>query len=165
LIFIATGTQVNGFDRLIAAVDALLAEGILQEETVAQIGHGNYIPRHMTYKAFMDKDEYDANVEKADLIISHGGTGALVGALKKGKQVIAVPRLKMYHEHLDDHQKQITGVLSQQGYLLQVTDMAELGDAIRQLKAHPITKQYDIPSRVLPIIEEKLAEWFGDKQV
>ena len=45
--------------------------------------------------------------EKADMIITHGGTGAIMGAVKKRKKVIAVPRLERYGEHVDDHQIQI----------------------------------------------------------
>ncbi len=40
-------------------------------------------------------------------MITHGGTGAIIGAVKKGIKVIAVPRLAQYGEHVDDHQIQL----------------------------------------------------------
>ena len=46
-------------------------------------------------------------MEKANIVITHGGTGAIIGAVKKGKKVIAVPRLAKYGEHVDDHQLQL----------------------------------------------------------
>jgi len=33
--------------------------------------------------------------------------GAIIGAIKKGKKVIAVPRLAKCGEHVDDHQVQL----------------------------------------------------------
>ena len=44
---------------------------------------------------------------KAYIVITHGGTGAIIGAVKKEKKVIAVPRLAKYGEHVDDHQLQL----------------------------------------------------------
>jgi UDP-N-acetylglucosamine transferase subunit ALG13 len=42
--------------------------------------------------------------------------------LKKGKKVIACPRLEKYEEHVDDHQLQITEVFSEEGYILLFND-------------------------------------------
>ena len=33
--------------------------------------------------------------------------GVIIGAVKQGKKVIAVPRLASYGEHVDDHQVQL----------------------------------------------------------
>lgn len=91
-----------------------------------QIGGSDYVPQHFEYERFLSPDRFASLMEEADLIISHAGTGALVGALKKHKQVIAVPRLAAFHEHIDDHQTQISGVLRDEGYLYEVLDMAQL---------------------------------------
>ncbi len=148
------GTQIYQFDRLTKKLDELVEAGIIQDEIVAQIGSADYLPRHYFYKKFMDADEFKSYQEKADLIISHGGTGALIGALKLGKQVIAVPRLAEFHEHVDDHQTQISGVLAKEGYLREVLDMEKLGETIRQCYTDPIVKKYDRPSNVLQIITD-----------
>lgn len=52
-------------------------------------------------------DEFSNEMEKANIVITHGGTGAIIGAVKKGKKVIAVPRRAKYGEHVDDHQLQL----------------------------------------------------------
>ncbi len=152
MIFVCLGTQIYQFDRLTKKLDELVAEGVIKDEIVAQIGAGEYLPQNYTYKKFMDADEFKANQEKADLIIAHGGTGALIGALKLGKQLIAVPRLAKYGEHVDDHQLQISGVLAKEGYLREVLDMDELADVIKQCRENPIVKKYDRPSNVLNLI-------------
>ena len=46
-------------------------------------------------------------MKSSTLVITHGGTGAIITAVKAGKKVIAVPRLAQYGEHVDDHQLQL----------------------------------------------------------
>src|SRR5690554_3905974 len=103
-------------------LDELIEQGSITETVFAQIGQSSYIPKFYDYERFMDVEKFKEYQRKADLIISHGGTGALIGALKLGKQVIAVPRLAKYGEHTDDHQTQVAGVLAEEGYLRCVLD-------------------------------------------
>lgn len=161
MIFVCVGSRDYQFNRLLKALDELVAEGKLKDEIVAQTGLSEYEPKHYTWYRYLDQDVFKDYQRRADLIISHGGTGALVGALKMGKQVIAVPRLAQYGEHIDDHQTQVCGALAGEGYLRQVLDMKDLGDVIAECKREPIIKKYDKPSNVLPLIEAQLEKWFG----
>jgi len=70
------------------------------------------------------------------------------------KSVIAVPRRGEYNEHIDEHQLQISGVLSDEGYLRQVINIKDLGDMIEECKENPITKMYNRTSNVMNIINE-----------
>lgn len=107
-IFITLGSQKFQFNRLLKAVDELCEKEIISAEDVfAQIGYSDYCPRYYIYKNFLDRDEFANEMGKADIVITHGGTGAIIGAVKKGKKVIAVPRLAKYGEHVDDHQLQL----------------------------------------------------------
>ena len=107
-IFITLGSQKFQFNRLLKAVDELCEKGTIEAEDVfAQIGYSDYLPKNFNYKKFLDRDEFSREMEKADIVITHGGTGAIIGAVKKGKKVIAVPRLAKYGEHVDDHQLQL----------------------------------------------------------
>lgn len=103
MIFVTLGSQKFQFNRLLKAVDELQTD----EEIFAQIGYSDYKPQNYKYKEFLDREEFAAWEEKADIVITHGGTGAIIGAVKKGKKVIAVPRLAKYGEHVDDHQIQL----------------------------------------------------------
>lgn len=161
MIFVCVGSRDYQFNRLLKALDELVAAGTLTDEIVAQTGLSEYEPKHYTWHRYLDQDVFKDYQRRADLIISHGGTGALVGALKMGKQVIAVPRLAQFGEHIDDHQTQVCGALAGEGYLRQVLDMKELGDTIELCKNDPIIKKYDKPSNVLPMIEAQLEKWFG----
>ena len=55
----------------------------------------------------MDRNLFAETMDRCDIVITHGGTGVIIGAVKKNKKVIAVPRLKEYGEHVDDHQLQL----------------------------------------------------------
>ena len=109
MIFVCVGSRDYQFNRLLEALDELAAAGRITDEIIAQTGSSEYEPKHYTWYRYLDQQVFKDYQQKADLIISHGGTGALVGALKLGKQVIAVPRLAKYAEHIDDHQTQVCG--------------------------------------------------------
>lgn len=156
MIFVCVGSREYQFNRLLKKLDELVGEGKITDEIIGQIGGSEYEPQNYKWHRFMDRDEFQNCRIKADLIISHGGTGALIGALKLGKQVIAVPRLARYGEHIDDHQTQITGVLAGEGYLREVRDMDTLEEVIRLSQTNPITKRYNRPSNIIALIEDFL---------
>lgn len=158
MIFVCLGSREYQFDRLLRRVDEIAAGDLVDDSFYAQIGQSTYLPKHFDYVRFMDVDEFKQYQGKASLVISHGGTGALIGALKQGKQVIAVPRLAEFHEHTDDHQIQVSSVLEELGYLKMVLDLEELPAAINDLLAHPITKRYDRPSNVLDIVADYIKQ-------
>lgn len=116
LIFITTGTQKFQFDRLLEAMD-IFAEKHKEWTYMAQSGACTYQPKHITCKPFMDRIEFNDMIEKANVIVTHGGTGVIINAIKKEKKVIAVPRLAEYGEHVDDHQKQLIEAFEIKGYI------------------------------------------------
>ena len=163
MIFVSTGSRKFQFDRLLKALDELVEQGVIREPVFAQIAESSYIPQNYEYKRYLSPEEFSKYQNDAALIISHAGTGALIGALKKGKQLIAVPRLAKYGEHSDDHQTQVAGALESEGYLRVVLDMNDLGAVIQKCAEDPIKKKYDKPSNIIPIIEKQIEEWFCEE--
>lgn len=106
MIFITLGSQKFPFNRLLKKMDEMVENGF-NEVIFSQIGNSSYKPKYYSFKDFLDKKEYMSFIQNADIIITHGGTGAIVNAIKKKKKVIAVPRLAEYGEHVDNHQLQI----------------------------------------------------------
>lgn len=160
MIFVSVGSRDYQFDRLLKEVDRLIETGIIDTPVFAQIGNSEYIPKHYSYKRYLEREEFSDTQDKAELIISHGGTGALVSALKKGKKVIAVPRLAMFGEHIDDHQMQIVEVLANQNYLLQVSNIEMLGGKVKEAfqSFHP--QPWEVHSKILEIISSFLSSLF-----
>lgn len=156
MIFVCVGSRDYQFNRLLEQIDRLVEEGVITDRIVAQIGQSEYEPKNYEWHRFLDRDAFKQYQTEADLIISHAGTGALIGALKLEKQVIAVPRLAKYGEHIDDHQTQISGVLAEEGYLREVLEMEKLGETIGLAYTDPIVKRYNRPSNIIQIIDEFL---------
>lgn len=129
MIFVTLGSQKFQFDRLLQKIDELIETGVIQEPVFAQTGHSTYIPKHYEIQPFMDRDTFAGNMAKADTVITHAGTGAIIGAVKQGKKTIAVPRLAKYGEHVDDHQLQIVEQFTEMDLLEPCWDVDNLADA------------------------------------
>ena len=134
MIFITLGSQKFQFDRLLKAVDELVANGTITEPVFAQSGYSDYQPQHYEFKQFLDRDEFAEQMGKADIVITHGGTGAIIGAVKQGKKVIAVPRLAKYGEHVDDHQLQLLKEFKQMDIICVCDDCSQLAQALDEVK-------------------------------
>lgn len=126
MIFVTLGSQNFQFNRLLIEIDRLVEEGKITEEVFAQIGYSDYKPKNYCYKEFLDRDEFADIMSKCDKVITHGGTGAIIGAVKKGKKVIAAPRLAKFGEHVDDHQLQIVEQFEKMNFIKYVDHEGEL---------------------------------------
>ena len=107
MILLIVGTQKFQFNRLLMTIDKLIDEKKITERVVAQVGNSDYKPVNYEFQDFFDSNKFDLLMDESTLIITHGGVGSIVSALKKNKKVIVVPRLKKYNEHIDDHQLEI----------------------------------------------------------
>ena len=133
MIFVTVGSQKFQFNRLLVELDELLEESIIKEEVFAQVGYSDYEPKNYQYKKFLNRDEFKEMIEKSSLVITHGGTGAIINAVKKGKKVIAVARLQRFGEHVDDHQLQIIEKFNKMGIIKSVDKMEKLSNIINQM--------------------------------
>ena len=134
-IFITLGSQKFQFNRLLKAIDELCEKKIVNENDVfAQIGYSDYSPQNYNYKKFLDRDEFGLEMGKAEIVITHGGTGAIIGAVKKGKKVIAVPRRAKYGEHVDDHQLELVRQFRDLQLICECDDIKKIGEALRMVE-------------------------------
>lgn len=153
MIFVTLGSQKFQFNRLLKAVDEIKTD----EEIFAQIGYSDYKPVNYKYKEFMDRDEFSAVMDRADIVITHGGTGAIIGAVKKGKKVIAVPRLAKYGEHVDDHQIQLIGQFKELDLIYACEDM-NLEKALKVVKNTTFKKYKSNTQTIIKSLEEFIEE-------
>lgn len=158
MIFITLGSREYQFNRLLKEVDDLIESGKINEKVFAQIGQSDYIPRNYKYVNFLSPQDFSDYQDKATIIITHGGTGAIISALKKEKKIIAVPRLSKYGEHTDDHQLQITRELSKMNFIENVEEILELKDILCNLEGKKY-KKYNIESNVFKIV----ADYIGNE--
>lgn len=131
MIFITVGSQKFQFNRLLRAIDLLIEEHKITEEIFAQTGYSDYIPKNYKYKNFIDRDKFKEVMDKCDIVITHGGTGAIISAVKQGKKVIAIPRLKSYGEHVDNHQIQIVNQFEKLNLIMKIDDITNLDEGLK----------------------------------
>ena len=135
MIFITVGTWK--FDGLIKTVDTLIAEGVIKEEVFAQIGNGDYIPKHCKYARFLK--DFINYIEKSDTVISHGGS-TIFQVLEKNKRLIAIANPDV----MDQHQKHIIEVFYEKGCLIWCRDVKDLRACILDKRPlRPYHPQYD----------------------
>ncbi len=154
MIFVTLGSQKFQFNRLLKAVDKLVKDGIITDEVFAQTGYSDYEPENYKFKQFVDRDEFSDIMKKSDIIITHGGTGAIIGAVKKGKKVIAVPRLAKFGEHVDDHQLQLVEQFTEMNLICQCNDCERLGEALEYAKKTEFEKYVSNTDRIIESIED-----------
>jgi len=133
-VFVTVGSQKFQFDRLLKALDDLVSQGRITDSLYAQTGYSSYKVKNFPCTPFLDRDRFDAQMDQADMVITHGGTGVIINAVKKGKKVIAVPRLARYGEHVDDHQLQLLDQFSESGLICKWQDCDTLDEAIEMAK-------------------------------
>lgn len=134
MIFVILGSQKFQFNRLLKSIDNLIESGVITEEVLAQVGYSDYIPCNFKCKKFFDHKELLDTIHKADIIITHGGSGSIVGAVKSGKKTVAVPRKAKYKEHVDDHQIQIIQQFSRQNLICACEDCDRLKEALETVR-------------------------------
>ena len=134
MIFITLGTQDKPFNRLLEAVDKEIEKGTIKGRVVVQAGCTKYESPNMEIFDLIPIDEFDKMEGECDLLITHGGVGSIVGALTRGRKVIAVPRLAKYGEHINDHQLQIIENFDKEGYIIGCPDLDELGEKLKKVK-------------------------------
>ena len=72
-------------------------------------------------------------VDKAKIVITHGGPSSFIMPLQIGKTPIVVPRQYKYDEHVNDHQvKFCKEVESRMGTIVVVEDVEKLSEVIEK---------------------------------
>ena len=157
MILVMLGTQNNSFERLLKKMDELIEKKVIDEKVIVQSGYTNYESKNMRIFDLIPQEELERYQEQADLIITHGGVGSIVSSIKKGKKVIAIPRLHRYHEHVNDHQKQIVESFDKKGYIIGIQRIDELRKAIiraQEFEPKKYEDQEKSNSKILEIIED-----------
>ncbi|MFI3227134.1 MAG: PssE/Cps14G family polysaccharide biosynthesis glycosyltransferase [Clostridia bacterium] len=154
MIFVTVGSQKFQFDRLLEKLDELCEKKIIEDKVFAQTGYCEYIPKNFEVQDFLDREEFGSYMKQADLVLTHAGTGAIMGGLKAGKKVIAVPRLEKYGEHVDDHQVQIVKEFEEMELIEACYDLDKLEKVIEKCKSTEYEKYISNTDKIVASLEE-----------
>ena len=152
MILVLLGTQNNSFFRLLDKIEDCINNKLINEEVIVQAGYTSYTSNNMKILDFISETELNKLVEKANLIITHGGVGSIINSLKLNKKVIAVSRLAKYNEHVNDHQTQIVKSFNDQGYIIGLEDVNLLGDTLKRVADFVPEKYISNTENILKII-------------
>lgn len=154
MILVMLGTQNNDFHRLLKEIDKLINDGIIKEEVIVQAGYTRYESKNMKIIDFVSGEELEKLEQQASCIITHGGVGSIIGSIEKGKKVIAVPRLKQYGEHVNDHQLDIVESFDKLGYIIGITDVSQLERALQRVDVFEPKKYIQNTGNIIKIVED-----------
>ncbi|MVX63215.1 beta(1,3)galactosyltransferase EpsH [Clostridium chromiireducens] len=154
MIFVTVGSQKFQFNRLLRELDVLVEKNSIKENIFAQTGYSDYKPKNYRFKNFLDRDEFKEIMEMSNKVITHGGTGAIVNAVKQGKKVIAIPRLKEYGEHVDNHQLQIIGEFEKMQFINVVKEIDELENVIENIENHDLKDYISNTDAIIESIDD-----------
>lgn len=148
-IIILTGTHTRGFERLLIAIDNLLATGRLHAKVFAQIGHSSYVPKSYPYERFLEHDKLVERIRAADLVVTHDGSGSIADGLRAGRRVIVVPRNPERREVTYRSTSELARHLSELGWITLVEDPLQLPESLESRgSATPILPDPGLPEVV-----------------
>lgn len=159
MIFVTVGTQPNGFLRCLKEVEILIEKYNIIEEVVAQIGTTDFETTKFKTIRFTSENEFNELINKASIVITHAGSGAIFNSIKAGKKVIAMARLHRYNEMADDHQTELIKKLSNDGYIIDGT--YSLVNVWPKLDGFTPRKN-DFKCEIVTILDKCIQDWFQE---
>lgn len=135
MIFVTLGTNDKQFIRLLDACEKAIEEKAITDRVVVQAGFTKYESKNMEIFDYMDRDQFSTFMNSADLVITHGGVGTIMTALKERKKILAAARLSEYHEHVNDHQIQLLSSFEKEGYLIYMHDLSDIKPYLEKVKS------------------------------
>ena len=130
MILVVLGTQDKRFERLLKVVEEAIDQGVIKEEVMVQAGCTVYDSSKMNVVDYVDMTTFEQWMKDCRLLITHGGVGTIMSALRNKKPVIACARLAKYGEHHNDHQCEIIETFYEKGYLIPLRDGQSLKEAL-----------------------------------
>lgn len=153
MTLVILGTQDKSFDRLLRMVEKEIKNSNLKGEVIVQAGQTKFKSKYMKIFDLIPITKFNKLIKEADLVITHGGVGSIIQALKHNKKVIAVPRLARYKEHENDHQIQIVEEFTRNGYILSAKNTKELNKALEDVNKFEQKKYKSNNNKMVKLIE------------
>ena len=128
-VFVAVGTDMHPFDRLVGSVESWAVEHGIQGRVLAQFGESRP-PTAIAGVADMGYEEFQNTMDRSRVIVTHGGPATMADARRRGKKPLVVPRNPLFGEHVDDHQIRFSAKLAGQGAIILCNDDRDLHQAL-----------------------------------
>ena len=159
MIFVTIGTQQQSFERLFRYLNQL----DFDEELIIQKGKNTFAFRddYQVYD-YLSYEEMEKYFKKARVIITHGGGGTIFKALKMGKRVIVVPRLREYGEHINDHQLEIAQYLENNNLCLVARNFEEFKNSLENIDSVVFSKYVSSENKFIKNVNKEIDKLLGE---
>lgn len=149
-LFVTLGT-IHGY-RFDSLVDAVLATGLANDETVWQLGdtdRPDALPG--TVRDQLSGAEFAATAAAADVVIAHAGVGTLLEMVGMGIYHVQAIRRSSRKEHVDDHQAEIADLVNASGIGVAVEAPELTASVILHAAARRIVASPSAPAELLRV--------------
>lgn len=160
MVFVTVGNAIQGFRRLLDAVDDLAGQRVFDGDFVL-VQHGNnpdFRAANCAQEAFLSGERFAEAIARADLVICHAGAGTLIHVFLAGKLPVVVPRRKKYGELVDDHQVDMVEALAAEGRIIPAFESTDLPEAIEMARHRGGESPARPPLRMLSLVREVIEE-------
>jgi UDP-N-acetylglucosamine transferase subunit ALG13 len=163
MIFVTVGNATQGFLRLLNAVDELAGEGVLKgQSVVVQSGsNSDFRSNNCVQRDFFPPDEFRELIDKADVVVCHGGAGTLSHVFQAGKIPVVMPRRKKYREAFDDQFELVT-VLARENRVIPAFEPENLANALVQARQSKSRRIPAPPKTAIALIDRAIREIIDD---
>jgi UDP-N-acetylglucosamine transferase subunit ALG13 len=160
VVLITVGSAPQGFRRLLQAIDELAGRGAFGILPVfMQIGHvEEFTPTHCEFKRFVSREEFRQLMERASLVICHGGATSLE-IIRTGKVPVVMPRRKKYGEIVNDHQVEFVQALAALGRIIPAMEPEDLPGAIVKARVYSSQPPLLPSSPMISLVSQSLEEF------
>lgn len=111
---VVLGTERYPFTRALVKVAHALPDEV---EVLYQTGNTAVPDIGGVHRQWLPSDELMRAVAEVDVVVTHGGVGTVLTALRLGKHPVVMPRLAGLGEHVDDHQSDLARELEGRGLI------------------------------------------------
>lgn len=130
MIFVTVGTHEQQFNRLVEYMDKWAESH--DEDVVIQTGFSTYEPKKASWSELYPYKTMVEMVDRARIVITHGGPSSFIMPLQIGKIPIVVPRKREFDEHVNNHQVDFCRKVEQrQGNIIVVEDVQKLEEILK----------------------------------
>jgi UDP-N-acetylglucosamine transferase subunit ALG13 len=125
-LFVTVGNALQPFDRMLRAVDEALEARPDAFEGCCQCGTSGVRPRRLDCVSMLARPAFEAEVMRADVVISHAGVGSVHTARRAGHVPVVFARREHLGEHVNDHQVELVEAFASQSQAVVAVDAASL---------------------------------------
>ena len=158
MILVTLGTQDKPFTRLLEEVEKLIKNKVINEKVIVQAGHTKYTSKYMEIFDYLPKDELEKLIDETSILITHAGVGTIFDALKRDKKIIAVPRLKEYGEHTNNHQLEIVKEFEREKFIIPLYEISDLKTKLKEIDKFKPSKYKSNNKNMIDLLSKYIDE-------